>query len=258
MFLAIDAGNSNVVFALYNQESETWTNQFRLETKTPKLISQLAKKVPVYFLEHGLSASDIREIGFSSVVPEINGLLLDFCKNYFGIEPFLISPSAYLVLKVKSQRPQEMGTDLMCNAVAAWERFKQAAIVVDFGTALTFTTVNGQGEILGVSIVPGLKTAIQSLATNTSKLPEVELILPESAIGKDTIHAIQAGILYGYTGLVQGMVARIKAETKLDYKVIATGGLSEILTPLEKEFDLIDRNLTLNGLRLITQANHSQ
>lgn len=257
MFLAIDAGNSNVVFALYNQGSQTWTNQFRLETKTPKLISQLAKKVPVYFLEHGLSAADIREIGFSSVVPEVNGLIVDFCKNYFGIEPFLISPSAYKTLEVKTQRPQEMGTDLMCNVVAAWDKFKQAAIVVDFGTALTFTVVNSQGEIQGVSIVPGLRTAIKSLFTNTSKLPEVELKLPESAIGKDTIHAIQAGILYGYTGLVQGMVKRIKEETKQEYKVIATGGLSEILTPLEKEFDLIDRNLTLNGLRLITQANQS-
>lgn len=255
MFLAIDAGNSNVVFALYDQNSNTWTNQFRLETRTPKLISQLAKKVPVYFLEHGLTNSDIKEIGISSVVPEINSLMIDFCKKYFGIEPYLVSPRSYSLLEVKTQRPQEMGTDLMCNVVAAWDLFKHATIIVDFGTALTFTVLDNQARIVGVSIVPGLQTAIKSLFSNTSKLPEVELKLPNSALGTDTIHAIQGGILYGYTGLVQGMIERIREETSMDLKVVATGGLSEILTPLEKEFDLIDRNLTLNGLRLITKSN---
>jgi type III pantothenate kinase len=255
MFLAIDAGNSNVVFALFDEKSGKWTNQFRLETNTPKLISQLGKKVPLYFLEHGIHTSDIKSVGFSSVVPEINPIIQQFCQGYFGIEPYTISAKSYDSLPVRSLRPNEIGTDLMCNVMAAYSKYLKPVIVVDFGTALTFTAVDADGQILGINIVPGLKTAIKSLFTNTSKLPEVKLELPESALGKDTIHAIQAGILYGYTGLVKGMIETIKAETKLDFTIVATGGLAAILTPLKDTFDDIDRNLTLEGLRLITEAN---
>lgn len=255
MFLAIDAGNSNVVFALFDQKGEKWTNQFRLETKTPKLISQLSKKVPLYFLEHDIHVSQIQKIGFSSVVPEINAIIEQFCLSFFGQLPFLINPESYLKLPIKSLRPNEIGSDLMCNVMAAYSRHACPVIVVDFGTALTFTVVDGAGEILGVNIVPGLKTAIRALFSDTSKLPEVELKLPESALGKNTVHAIQAGVLYGYTGLVKGMIETIAQETKLEFKIIATGGLSAILTPLEKTFDEVDRNLTLEGLRLITEAN---
>jgi type III pantothenate kinase len=255
MFLAIDAGNSNVVFALFDQKSGKWTNQFRLETKTPRLISQLSKKVPLYFLEHGIHISQIEKIGFSSVVPEVNAIIEQFCQNFFGLDPYLISPKSYPILPVKSLRPNEIGSDLMCNAMAAFTKHQKPIIIVDFGTALTFTVVDLKGEILGVNIVPGLRTAIKALFTNTSKLPEVELKLPESALGKNTIHAIQAGVLYGYTGLVKGMIEVIEAETDLKFIIIATGGLSAILTTLEKTFDEVDRNLTLEGLRMITEAN---
>lgn len=257
MFLAIDAGNSNVVFALYDEKSGEWTNQFRLETKASKLISQLTKKVPVYFLEHSLAPADIANIGMSSVVPEINTILVEFCKNYFGMEPYTINPKSYHSLPVKSLRPQEIGADLMCNVMAAWNRYQSPVIIVDFGTALTFTVVDAEGSILGVNIAPGLKTAIKSLFINTSNLPEVELKLPDSAIGKNTIHAIQAGVLYGYTSLVKGMLQTIRDELNSDFKVIATGGLSAILTTLKSDFDLVDRNLTLEGLRLITISNQS-
>jgi type III pantothenate kinase len=206
-------------------------------------------------LEHGIHTSDIQAIGFSSVVPEINPIIQQFCQGYFGIEPYTISAKSYDSLPVRSLRPNEIGTDLMCNVMAAYSMYLKPVIVVDFGTALTFTAVDADGQILGINIVPGLKTAIKSLFTNTSKLPEVKLELPESALGKDTIHAIQAGILYGYTGLVKGMIETIKAETKLDFTIVATGGLAAILTPLKDTFDEIDRNLTLEGLRLITEAN---
>jgi type III pantothenate kinase len=255
MFLAIDAGNSNVVFALFDPKSGKWTNQFRLETKAPKLISQLSKKVPLYFLEHDIQISEIDCIGFSSVVPEINGIIMQFCENFFGKAPYLIQPESFSVLPVTSLRPNEIGSDLMCNVMAAFSRVKGPVIIVDFGTALTFTVVNQSGEIMGVNIVPGLQTAIKSLFVNTSKLPEVELKLPESALGKDTIHAIQAGVLYGYTGLVKGMLETIQSETGIRFTVIATGGLSSILTNLKEVFDEVDRNLTLEGLRLITEAN---
>jgi len=255
MFLAIDAGNSNVVFALYDSKSGKWTNQFRLETKAPQLISQLSKKVPLYFLEHGITADQIDSIGFSSVVPEINEILEQFCEGFFGKLPYRIHATSYTILPVRTHRPNEIGTDLMCNVMAAYSRVAGPVIVVDFGTALTFTTVGQGGEVLGVSIVPGLQTAIKALFMNTSKLPEVELKLPESVLGKNTIHAIQAGVLHGYTGLIKGMLEAIRLETGLNFTVIATGGLSSILTNLEGVFDAVDRNLTLDGLRLITEAN---
>ena len=255
MFLAIDAGNSNVVFALYDAKSGIWTNQFRLETKTPRLIAQLSKKVPLYFLEHGITVGQIEKIGFSSVVPEINPIIEQFCEGFFGKLPYQIQGKSYAILPVRTYRPDEIGTDLMCNVMAAYTRYQKPVIVVDFGTALTFTAVDSSGEVLGVNIVPGLQTAIKTLFMNTSKLPEVELKLPESALGKNTIHAIQAGVLYGYTGLVKGMLEAIQVETGLSFRVVATGGLSSILTTLEGTFDAVDRNLTLDGLRLITEAN---
>ena len=255
MFLAIDAGNSNVVFALYDAKSGIWTNQFRLETKTPRLIAQLSKKVPLYFLEHGITVGQIEKIGFSSVVPEINPIIEQFCEGFFGKFPYQIQGKSYTKLPVRTHRPDEIGTDLMCNVMAAYTRYQKPVIVVDFGTALTFTAVDSSGEVLGVNIVPGLQTAIKALFMNTSKLPEVELKMPESALGKNTIHAIQAGVLHGYTGLVKGMLEVIQAETGLSFKVVATGGLSSILTTLEGTFDAVDRNLTLDGLRLITEAN---
>lgn len=255
MFLAIDAGNSNVVFALYDAKSRIWTNQFRLETKAPRLIAQLSKKVPLYFLEHGITVGQIEKIGFSSVVPEINPIIEQFCEGFFGKLPYQIQGKSYAKLPVRTHRPNEIGTDLMCNVMAAYARYQKPVIVVDFGTALTFTAVDSSGEVLGVNIVPGLQTAIKSLFMNTSKLPEVEIKLPESALGKNTIHAIQAGVLYGYTGLIKGMLEAIQLETGLKFTVIATGGLSSTLTTLEGTFDAVDRNLTLDGLRLITEAN---
>jgi type III pantothenate kinase len=255
MFLAIDAGNSNVVFALYESKSGKWTNQFRLETKTPQLIAQLSKKVPMYFLEHGITVDQIESIGFSSVVPEINGIIEQFCESFFGKLPYKIQEKSYPKLPIRTHRPNEIGTDLMCNVMAAYTRYQGPVIVVDFGTALTFTVVDATGEILGVTIVPGLQTAIKALFMNTSKLPEVELKLPDSVLGKNTIHAIQAGVLYGYTGLVKGMLEAIQVETGLAVTVVATGGLSSILTTLEGTFDAVDRNLTLDGLRLITETN---
>jgi type III pantothenate kinase len=255
MFLAIDAGNSNVVFALFDREENRWKNQFRLDTNFDTLGTQLSKKVPLYFLEHGIDPPDIAQIGVSSVVPEINKIITDFCENFLGKKPYLISPTSYSKLPIKTNRPQEMGTDLMCNVMAAYSKFQQQVIIVDFGTALTFTVVDQQGEVLGVNIVPGIKTAIKSLFSNTSKLPEVQLKVPESAIGKNTIHAIQAGIFYGYSSLIKGMLEIIGQEAQLEFKIIATGGLSAVLTPLDKLFDEVDRNLTLEGLRLITEAN---
>ncbi|WP_143959181.1 type III pantothenate kinase [Litoribacter populi] len=256
MFLAIDIGNSNIVFGLYDLAKGEWKAELRIETRPDLLVSSLQDKMHLYFLEKDYHVSDIDGIGVSSVVPELNATITEFCKSFFAREPHIITGKSYDTLKVKVARPDEIGTDLMSNVTAAYERYQQATIIVDFGTALTFTIIGKTGEVLGVNIVPGIKTAIKSLSTNTAKLPEVSLEWPDSVVGKGTVHSIQAGILYGYTGLVKGMLADIKKELKeMNFKIIATGGLSSILVKLEGEFDEVDRNLTLEGIRLIAMEN---
>ena len=256
MFLSIDAGNSNIVFGFFDPSLGEWRHEFRVETSRAITAYELSQKLGLLFLENELRPSEVTRIGISSVVPEINSVIEEFCHRFFGIKPYTINGKSYDKLKVSTHRPNEIGSDLMCNITAAYALFQESCIVVDFGTALTFSVVDDGGYVVGVNILPGLKTAIKALFLNTSKLPEVKLELPESAIGKNTVHAIQAGVLYGYSGLVKGMLATIKEELGHDCKVIATGGMSQILTPLEGTFDLVDRNLTLNGIKLITEANN--
>ncbi|MBD8488695.1 type III pantothenate kinase [Echinicola sp. CAU 1574] len=255
MFLSIDAGNSNIVFGFYDNGSQTWKYEHRVETKREVSVNKLAKDLQLFFLEMGLKPIQVKQIGISSVVPEINRTLISLSESFFNITPHFINEHSYSSVNILTTRPAEMGTDLMANAVAAFEAHRSACIIVDFGTALTFTVISDKGEIIGVNIVPGLKTALKSLFRNTSKLPEVKLELPTSAIGKNTIHSIQAGILYGYSGLVKGMLQTIQQELSMDFTIIATGGLSEILTNLKDTFDYIDRNLTLKGIKIIAERN---
>lgn len=255
MFLAIDAGNSNIVFGFYDEMQEKWTHEFRVNTSRELSVLKLEKEVHLFFLENGIKSDQISHVGISSVVPEVNAALQQFCREYLEKACYLIRGESYRRLKVSTAKPNEIGTDLMCNVTAAFERFQTTCIIVDFGTALTFTVVDEHGSILGVNIVPGLKTAIKALFSNTSKLPEVPLKMPKSALGKNTTHSIQAGILYGYTGLVKGMIDTLQKEIGHQCRVIATGGLSSILTTLKDSFEVVDRNLTLEGIRLITLAN---
>ncbi|KEO73482.1 type III pantothenate kinase [Anditalea andensis] len=258
MFLSIDAGNSNIVFGLFDPKELLWKHEFRVETRFNLLEHELEGAMHLYFLENNLHKSQISQVGISSVVPEINALLVQFCQMYLRLSPYLISGESYRNLQISTSKPNEIGSDLMANAVAAYTKFQCACIIVDFGTALTFTVIDIKGEMKGVNIVPGIKTAIKSLHTNTSKLPEVSLDWPASAIGKDTVHSIQAGILYGYAGLVKGMIESIKEELPNEnFKIVATGGLSSILVNLKERFDELDRNLTLEGIRQITLHNRS-
>jgi type III pantothenate kinase len=255
MFLAIDAGNSNIVFGFYDETQQSWTHELRIPTHKELSVLQLEKKLHLFFLENGIKNDQISRVGISSVVSEVNATLQQFCYEYLEKSCYLIKGESYQRLSVSTSKPNEIGTDLMCNVTAAFERFQSSCIIVDFGTALTFTAVGGNGKILGVNIVPGLKTAIRSLFSNTSKLPEVPLKMPKSVLGKNTTHSIQAGILYGYTGLVKGMITSMQKEIGHQVRIIATGGLSSILTTLQDSFEVVDRNLTLEGIRLITLAN---
>jgi type III pantothenate kinase len=165
----------------------------------------------------------------------------------------VMGPKLYTTLPIEVISPDEIGADLVANSVYAHANYDSDVLIVDFGTALTFTLVDAKGKMQGVSIAPGLKTAVKSLFSETAQLPEVPLEMPNSALGTDTVSSIQSGILWGYVGMVKEMIARVKAERGTGVKVIATGGLSSILTPLESYFDEVNKLITLEGLRLVAQ-----
>ncbi|MCO6476798.1 MAG: type III pantothenate kinase [Phaeodactylibacter sp.] len=250
MLLAIDIGNSNVTFGLAN--GGRWEHTWRLPTMADgEALLYYEVQITNFLLECDIPADQIRQAVISTVVPALRATFEELAFHLFRTRPILVGPDIYPRLRLQISRPEELGTDLYANAVAAHYLFQQDCIITDFGTALTFTTVNAAGELLGVSIAPGLKTAISSLFQKTAQLPEVPLELPASAVGKNTVHAIQSGILIGYVGLVRHMLQAIRAELGQQYIAIATGGLSSILHPLKDEFFAIEPNLTLDGLRLI-------
>lgn len=251
MLLAIDIGNTDVVFGIHNQQE--WIHQFRIPSDSSRRSSDFEAKLRLFFLENNLKISEINRSIISCVVPDLKHVLKETVQEMLGLDPIIIGPEIYDQLKMEILSPYEIGTDLVCNATYSYYTYKKTCLIVDFGTALTFTVVTGEGKILGVSIAPGLKTAVKSLFSNTAQLPEVPLVMPESAIGKNTVHAIQAGILWGYVGMVREMIMQIKKEVGQDCLVLATGGLSSILTPLRDEFDEVDKLLTLNGLKIISE-----
>jgi type III pantothenate kinase len=249
MLLAIDIGNTDIVFGLHTGTG--WLPTFRVPTHFSPRPADYEAQLRLWFLEAGLAIDAVRRVVLSSVVPGETALIRTMASQLFQTPPLLVGPDVYPHLGLEMASPREIGTDLVANAVYAWTTYRRACIIVDFGTALTFTVV-AEARIIGVSIAPGLKTAMRSLFTQTAQLPEVPLTLPESAIGRNTVHAIQAGILWGYVGLVREMLTQIQAEVGPCF-VLATGGLSSILQPLHEQFDELDINLTLNGLRVISE-----
>jgi type III pantothenate kinase len=252
MVLAIDIGNSDITVGLYQEDQ--WRHVWRLSSADSRPELFYGIKLREHFFEAGIKIETVQKIVISSVVPGLTDKIISVVSTLFERKPIVLGPHIYSQLPIEVLNPYEIGSDLVSNALAAHIRFRQNCIVVDFGTALTFTTISKEGKILGVAIAPGLRTAIKSLSQNTAKLFDVPLEQPQSALGKNTVHAIQAGILLGYEGLVTSMLHRIKGElTDSHCATIATGGLSSIITSLKNQFTAVDQNLTLNGLRLVSE-----
>jgi len=250
MILVLDIGNSDITIGLFHQEDLKYTWRIPAVADRPELYYGI--KFRDYLLEAGISISHVEKIVLSSVVPNLTDKIINVTVTLFEKNPIVLGPDIYKKLPIEVLNPYEIGSDLVANAVAAHTLFQSNCVVVDFGTALTFTTVSGEGKILGVAIAPGLKTAIKALSQNTAKLFDVPLELPQSALGKNTVHAIQAGILLGYEGLVKSMLDRIRVELNdPNLSTVATGGLSSVITPSNGTFTRIEPNLTLEGLRLV-------
>lgn len=249
MLLVFDIGNSDITVGLWHEK--IWKHHWRIPSRIDQPELFYGIKIRDFFLEAGLRIDKVEVIVISSVVPGLTDKVKNVIRTLAKREPILVGPGIYDKLPIEVLNPYEIGSDLVANATAAYFKFKETCIVVDFGTALTFTTVSGEGKILGVSIVPGLRTAIRALSQNTAKLFDVPLEMPGSALGRNTVTAIQSGIVIGYEGLVKSVVESIRKELKTNCPVIATGGLSFVITSLKGFFQLVDPQLTMDGLRII-------
>lgn len=248
MLLAVDIGNTDIVLGIYDGQS--WIAKLRHPSNANHKAVQLFQQ---FMREQQLPLSSFEKVILSSVVPTAQQEVKELLATLLPNEILLMDPHLYEQIDMAIDKKEEIGADLVANAVAAYHRFGQACIVIDFGTALSFTCIDDEGKILGVSIAPGLNTAMKSLFSNTARLPEVPLVFPDSAIGKNTEHALQAGILIGYVGLIRELIAWQKKEMQTSVKTVATGGLSHVLEELKNDFDVVDKELTLDGLRIIAE-----
>jgi type III pantothenate kinase len=253
MLLVIDVGNTNTVLGLYDDDD--LVHDWRLRTVVDHTVDEYGMLIYNLYKNSKVSPRAIKAIIISCVVPPMLHILEPLCKKYFNIKPMIVGPGIKTGMPIYYDNPREVGADRIVNAVAAFERYKGDIIVVDFGTATTFDYVSAKGEYMGGCICPGIMISSEALFQKAAKLPRIEIIRPKTVIGKDTVSSMQAGILYGYASLVDGLVERIKGEVKSDPKVIATGGLAKIIASETKSIHVVDDMLTLEGLRIIYKRN---
>ncbi|MBB6447454.1 type III pantothenate kinase [Bacillus benzoevorans] len=253
MIFVIDVGNTNIVLGAY--DGDELKHHWRIETHRNRTGDEYGMMIKSLFDYAGLSFSDIKGIIISSVVPPIMFSLEKMCQNYFHVKPFIVGPGTKTGLNIKSDNPREVGADRIVNATAAIHEYGSPLIIVDFGTATTYCYINEDKQYIGGAIAPGIGISTEALYTRASKLPRIEITRPESVIGKNTVAAMQSGVLFGYVGQVEGLVKRMKAESKVNPTVIATGGLAQLIADESTCIDIVDPYLTLKGLLLIYHRN---
>ncbi|RXJ00928.1 type III pantothenate kinase [Anaerobacillus alkaliphilus] len=253
MIFVLDVGNTNIVLGVY--EGEKLKYHWRIGTDRTKTEDEFGMMVKQLFSYEGLTTKDIDGIIISSVVPPIMYALEKMCKKYFNITPMVIGPGIKTGLNIKYDNPKEVGADRIVNAVAAIDMYGGPLIIVDFGTATTYCYINEEKQYMGGAIAPGIGISTEALYNRASKLPRIEIVKPNNIIGKNTVSAMQAGILYGYVGQVEGIVTRMKAQAVGNPKVIATGGLAPLIANESTMIDVVDPFLTLKGLQMIYTKN---
>jgi len=253
MLLVIDIGNTNTVIGVYDGRHLVKDWRIRTERRTTEdEFNILASNL---FSESSISSKNIDKTVISCVVPPLVTILDSFCRKYLGHAPHWVDAMSASNLPIRYKNPSEVGADRIVNAVAAFHKYKTSLVVIDFGTATTFDAISEQGEYLGGAISPGIMIASEALFMKASKLPRVEIFVPpESVIGKDTASSIKAGIIFGYAGLVDGMVRRMKIEMHTNPRVIATGGLAELMCQVSETIEVVEPDLTLEGLRIISNS----
>lgn len=247
MLLAIDIGNTNIVFGISSKNE--WLNDWRIQTDQLKTADEYEVIFRSLLTAGKICRSEVSAILLSSVVPSLVHPFQEMLSSLFNQATLnTVAPSIYDKLPIGILNPYEIGTDIVANAMGVFQKYGGNSMVIDFGTALTFTTIGTNGTIEGVAIAPGLRTAVGALAGNTAQLPQIHLVPPPSVLGKNTTHAIQAGVVLGYTGLVDSIIEQTQKEMNAQLKVVATGGLSSVIAPLTRNVGNIEPMLTLDGL----------
>ena len=253
MLFCIDIGNTNITFGLY--EGEVLGPRWRIRTIHEKMPDEYGILLDQLFRHRGYRPGQVTGIALASVVPPLNPVFEQVCRDYVGHTPLVLDVGVRTGVRIRYENPWEVGADRVADAAAIRALYSVPACVVDFGTATTFDAVSAEGDYLGGAIAPGIGIAAQALFERTAKLHRVELTRPPSVIGRTTTHSIQSGLLFGYVGLVEGMVARFKAELGPETRVVATGGLAETIARETEVIDVVDPWLTLHGLRIIYELN---
>lgn len=254
MLLTIDIGNTNITLGLY--EGETLGPRWRLATVHERMPDEYGLQLLGLLNHAGLKLQNVTAVAIASVVPPLTGTWVQVCKNYLEIEPLVVDAGVKTGVRVRIDDPKQAGADRIVDAAAVHKLYGGPACIVDFGTATTFDAISDKGDYLGGAIAPGIGIAADALFSRTSKLPRVDLVRPPTPIGTNTVHAMQSGLLFGYVGLVEGMVARFRKELGPSMKVVGTGGLAELIAKETDAIQIIAPWLTLDGLRIIYELNH--
>ena len=256
MIFCIDIGNSNIKYAIF--DGKEIKASFRVTSQRNATSDEYGVIVRDLLKSADIPREKIDGVIMSSVIPSLNYTMEHMCRDYLGLTPLIVGPGIKTGLNIKADNPKEVGADIIVDSVSAIHRYGKGTpiICIDFGTATTFDIINEKSELVGVVISPGIKGSLDSLVNNTASLPNIELETPPSILAKNTINCMQAGIVYGFAGLVDNIVSKIKQElSRPDTKVIATGGMGQIIQREAKFIDKFDQTLTLNGLRIIYEMN---
>lgn len=256
MLLTVDVGNTNIAFGLF--DGTALVHQFRSESSRSRTSDEYTVLVHQMITLRAVDPRKVEAAIIASVVPVLTGQMVDLVRQGFGVEPSVIGPGFDTGMPILYENPREVGADRIVNAVAAYAQVKGGAIVVDFGTATTFDCISPRGEYLGGCITPGIQISAEALFQAASKLHRVELVAPEKVVGRTSTQSMQSGIVYGYAGLVDGLVDRLKAELGFPCAVIATGGLAVLIASQTRTIDRVDDSLTLQGLRLLYERESAR
>ncbi|MDO8531900.1 MAG: type III pantothenate kinase [Dehalococcoidia bacterium] len=253
MLLALDIGNTNVTVGVFQGEKLRAT--FRLGTDVRRMSDEYGVFLLNLLPRENIQPADIRKAVICSVVPPLTSTFVELCKQFFKTEALVVEAGIRTGIRILADNPREVGADRVADGVAAFKLYGGPVIVVDFGTATVFDAISKDGDYMGGAIAPGIKIAAEALFERASKLPRIDLVRPRSAVGRTTVTSMQSGLVFGYVGLVEGIVARIRREMGADTPVIATGGNADIIARETTIFQAVNPDLTLIGLRIIHELN---
>lgn len=257
MLLAIDCGNSNIVLGVF--QGKDMVEHWRIATDDKKSCDEYSLLLRQLFeMKSGYQTGDITDVAIASVVPALTDVLAKAAADVFAVTPFIVGENCHDQLVLKIDRPEELGADRIIDVVAGLEKYGAPLIIVDFGTAITFDCISAEGHYLGGAIAPGVGISADALFTRAAKLPRADLLAPPNVLATNTVHSMQSGIIYGFAGLVDGIVNRLKKELGGSPKVVATGGMASLMMNCALELDILDEDLTIQGLRVVYERKRKQ